>query len=137
MSYLLDTNVLSELRKQRCDPAVREWLSQQREAELFISVVTLGELKFGIENKRLKDPAQAEGLDRWFRRLRRNYSGKILPLNEEIAELWGELCPDQPLSFKDGLIAATALYHGLTVVTRNVRDFRRSGVDLLNPFSGD
>ena len=135
MSFLLDTNILSELRKTRPDEELSWWISIQREDHLYVSAITIGELKFGIENKRLKDPLQAEGLDRWFRRLRRNYCGKILPFNEEIAEVWGGLCPQQPMSIKDGQIAATAIYHGLTLVTRNEKDFRRSGVDLLNPFS--
>lgn len=136
MTFLLDTNILSELRRTQRDPELEWWISTQRDDHLYISAVSIGELKFGVENKRLKDPVQAEGLDRWFRRLRRNFCGKILPFNEEIAEIWGGLCPRQPMSWKEGQIAATAIYHGLTLVTRNVKDSRSSGVDLLNPFSG-
>lgn len=135
MSYLLDTNILSELRKKKGDPQVEAGIAAQRSESLFVSVITLGELKFGIENLRLKDPYQAKGIDQWLARVRRRFADRILSVTEEIADRWGGLCPGQPLPVKDGLIAATALHHGLTVATRNLKDFERCGVATFNPFA--
>lgn len=135
MSWLLDTNIISEMRKKKPDSDVEFWLACQPDEKIFISVVTIGQIRFGVENLRLKDVKQAASLERWLIQMQARFRGRIKPVTEEIADIWGSLSPSQPLPLDDGLIAATALYHGLTVVTRNVRDFERSGVDIYNPFN--
>lgn len=134
MGYLLDTCILSELRKPRADPKVVAWMAGLRPDETFISVLTVGEIRRGIELHRAKDVQTAGALERWLRGLETHYADRILPITAEIADRWGRLAPNQPLPVSDGLIAATALVHQHTVVTRNLADFERSGVNLLNPF---
>jgi len=134
--FLLDTNVVSELRKrQRCDAGVRRWFSEVAADELFLSVLVIGELRGGVERIRRRDSAAARALDAWLRRLEHAYQDHILPVTLEICDRWGRLGVEQPLSPIDGLLAATALQHDLAFVTRNVPDVARSGVDVLNPFS--
>lgn len=135
MGYLVDTNVLAELRKkERCDPQVTDWLAGVAPADLFVSVVSLGEIRRGIELIRKRDPASARALDRWLTGLETHYADRILPVSAAIADRWGRLCLDQPLPVGDGLLAATGIEHKLTIVTRNTGDFERSGVNTLNPF---
>jgi toxin FitB len=135
MAFLLDTNVVSELRKTRGNNAeVYRWISSVPDEELFTSVIVIGEIRRGIEKIRSVDPAFASKLEVWLRTLRSTYEDRILSVTEEIAELWGTICPDRPLPEPDGLIAATALHHGMTLVTRNAQRVRRSGVKLLNPW---
>jgi predicted nucleic acid-binding protein len=135
MGYLIDTNVLSELRKkQRCDPHVSAWFAHVSSSELFISVLSLGEIRRGIELLRKRDPASARGLDAWLAGLEGHYADRILPVSIAIADRWGRLSPAQPLPVSDGLIAATGIEHKLTIVTRNTDDFARSGASTLNPF---
>lgn len=136
MAYLVDTCVLSELRKPKPDPAVLEWMDGVEPDELHLSVLTLGEIRRGIELRRAKDPTAVRSLERWLNGLEAHYADRILPVSAAIADRWGRLSPNQPLPVTDGLIAATALEHKLTVVTRNNTDFERSGVNLLNPFEG-
>lgn len=135
MAYLLDTCIISELRKPRCDPGVAIWMAGIHPDEVFLSVLTLGEIRRGIELYRAKDPKAARALERWLLGLEAHYAARILPITSAITDRWGRLCLDQPLPVSDGLIAATGLEHKLTVVTRNVSDFQRSGVATLNPFS--
>ena len=133
--FLLDTNVVSELRKgSRADPGVVAWITQIDDADLFLSVVVSGELRQGVERLRLRDAVQAESLDRWLRALNDEYAERLLPVDSRIADLWGRLNAPDPISAVDGLLAATAIVHGLTFVTRNVRDVERTGVRLHNPF---
>jgi len=135
MSYLVDTNVLSELRKkQRCDANVAAWLASVRPDELFVSVLSLGEIRRGIELLNRRDPASAGVLDKWLAGLEAHYSDRILPITAAIADRWGRLSPDKPLPVSDGLIAASCIEHRLTIVTRNTDDFLRSGVSTFNPF---
>ncbi|MEX2044951.1 MAG: type II toxin-antitoxin system VapC family toxin [Opitutus sp.] len=135
MGFLVDTNVLSELRKrQRCDPHVAEWLAGVAPDELFVSVLSIGEIRRGIELLRQRDPASARALDKWLAGLEAHYSDRILPISPAITDRWGRLSPEQPLPVIDGLLAATGIEHKLTVVTRNTDDFLRSGVNTLNPF---
>ncbi len=103
--------------------------------EVFLSVITLGEIRRGIELHRAKDTKAAGAIERWLLGLESHYAERILPISSAIAERWGRLCLNQPLPVSDGLIAATGLEHKLTIVTRNVFDFERSGVNTLNPFS--
>lgn len=135
--YLLDTNVVSELRKRHGDSGVKQWVAKQSVADLAISVVTVIEIETGILRKGRTDPDQARILTRWFdQNLLTGFAGRILPLDLAAARRVASLhVPDQaPLH--DALMAGTALARGLTVVTRNTRDFERAGVEYLNPWSG-
>ncbi len=134
--FLLDTNILSELRKQdRCDPGVRTWFEQSPEHQLFVSVLVLGEIRRGIERIRARDPRQADALEAWLESVTRHYEERILPVDLGVADRWGAMGSLQPIAPVDGLLAATALTHQLTLVTRNVADVESTGVKLLNPFS--
>ena len=135
MSFLLDTNVISEARKPAGDPNVRAWLASVRGAELYLSVLVVGEVRQGIERLRRRDPRQATIFEAWLATLRRDYADRILPVTAEIAEEWGRLNVPDPVPAIDGLLAATAQVHGLTLVTRNTADVARTGVALLNPFA--
>lgn len=136
MSYLLDTNVVSELRKrERGHPGVVRWAASVDPAELHTSVLVIGEIRRGIELKRRSDPARATALEGWLDKVRAGLGGHILPVDERIAELWGKLGAAVTLPAIDGLIAATAMVHGLTVVTRNFGDMARTGASLFNPFA--
>lgn len=137
MSYLLDTNVVSEIRKgARADGAVMKWLSRVDDEDLQLSVLVLGELRQGVERLRLRDASSAERLDRWLRRLAEGYGSRIVPVDEPVAQLWGRLNVPDPLPAVDGLLAATAIVHDWTLVTRNTKDVARTGVRLFNPFEG-
>ncbi len=134
MSFLLDTNILSELRRgRRCEPRVRQWAAAV-EPELHTSVVVLGELKRGVERIRPKDPRFAAELERWLTRTIVVMSTRILPVDQTIALEWGRISGHRTVPPIDGLLAATARVHGLTLVTRNVKDFSDLGVSYLNPF---
>jgi hypothetical protein len=135
MVYLLDTNVVSELRKrERCNRGVRRWHASVANEDLMLSVLVIGEIRHGIESLRGRDPTGAHALDRWLRTLESQYEDRILPVTREVCRVWGGLSPQRPLAPIDGLMAATALHHGLVLVTRNVDDVRRSGVEMVNPF---
>lgn len=135
MPYLLDTCIISELRRKPCNSGVSAWIASVEPEELYLSVITLGEIRRGIELHRSKDPKAAGALERWLLGLEAYYAERILPISAAVADRWGRLAPHQPLPVSDGLIAALALEHKLTVVTRDVTDFQRSGVNVLNPFS--
>jgi toxin FitB len=134
MGFLLDTNVVSEARKQAADPGVRTWLESVPEAELHISVLVVGEIRQGIERLRRRDPAQAVVYERWLSTLTHDYAERIVPVTVEVAEEWGRLNAPDPLPVIDGLMAATAKVRGWTFVTRDAADVARSGVRLLDPF---
>ncbi len=138
--YLLDTNVVSELRKRRGDPGVKQWVAKQSAADLAISVVTVIEIEIetGILRKGRTDPDQARLLARWFEQnVLTGFADRILPLDLPAARRVASLhVPDQAPQH-DALIAGTALARALTVVTRNTRDFERAGVEYLNPWSGN
>jgi toxin FitB len=137
VKFLLDTNVVSEIRKgARAAAPVMRWLQQVDDDALFLSVLVVGEIRQGIERLRTRDASAAEQLDRWLRRLGEGYAGRILGIDEPVAQLWGRLNVPDPLPAIDGLLASTALVHDLTLVTRNTRDVARTGVRLLNPFAG-
>src|SRR5687768_11259274 len=114
--FLLDTNVLSELRKQsRCDPGVRDWIENTDVEELLLSVMVLGEIRRGIERIRIRDRNQARALEKWLQSLSTEFADRILPVDERVAEQWGQLGLRQPVPLLDALLAATALVHDLTV----------------------
>lgn len=135
MSYLWDTNVISELRKgTRANAKVRSWAKSVEGDDHYLPAVVIGELRQGIEAIRGRDPKAARHLDRWFERVVETHADRILPIDRRIAELWGRLNTPDPLPIIDGLIAATAIAHDLTLVTRDDAAVRRTGVRLLNPF---
>lgn len=138
--YLIDTNVISELRKKsKANRCVRSFFRQAAEGDnrMYISVVTVGELRRGVESIRHRgDDSQAGKLEKWLEVLLAEYRDHILGIDTDIAQLWGLLRVPHPENALDKQIAATALIHGLTVVTRNDKDFLGSGVPVLNPFSG-
>ena len=136
MAWLLDTNVLSELRKgDRCHAGVRAWFSHVTDADLFTSVLVIGEIRRGIELVRRRDIASASVLDHWLARLTEAYAERILAIDARIAERWGTLSVPNPISTVDGLLAATAIEHELTLVTRDTR-VASLGVSILDPFRG-
>ena len=136
MTYLLDTNVLSELRKgRRCDPGVAAWVSGVADVDLCLSVLVVGEIRRGIEAVRRRDGARASALDQWLARLLRDHGERILPVDRQVAEEWGRLTAARTASVVDTLLAATARVHGLTLVTRNVRDVQWTGASCVNPFT--
>jgi hypothetical protein len=135
VSYLLDTNVLSETRKRQPDARVTGWITETPPERMHVSVLTLGEIEQGIARIRGRgDQQQAAGLERWLREVEQGFADRILPVTLSVGSSWGRQQYAQPLLVVDALIAATATAHELTVVTRNVKDFERSGVQVLNPF---
>jgi hypothetical protein len=133
--FLVDTVVLSELTKRRPDGAVARWMEEQRPSDLFLSVVTVGEIERGIAMIRRRDAAFALALVEWLDMVLMLYGGRILPFDLAVARRWGELSSRIGNKGLDLAIAATALEHGLTVVTRNAAHFAATGVAILNPYS--
>ena len=136
IAYLLDTNVLSETRKRRADTGVISFLEAAEASSLFISVLTLGELRKGIVAKKLKDPDPdaAKRLGAWVEGLEFSFADRILGIDAATARLWGDWSGQRPRPVVDTLLAATAVLHELTLVTRNLRDVRGIPVKLLNPW---
>ncbi len=135
MSYLVDTNVLSELRRTRPAPAVVAWFAHRPAGTLYLPVLTVGELRKGIEQ--ITDRRRQRRLLDWLEgELPVFFAGRVLPIDTAVAEAWGRLLAQagRPLPAIDSLLAATALHHDLTLVTRNVRDFDGTGVPLINPW---
>ena len=136
MSWLLHTDVISEIRKgSRGDPGVARWASG-RQDDAWLSVLTIGEIRRGIELKRRKDEVTARHLDIWLQGLLGGFESRILPIDVRVAEVWSRLNVPDPRPVVDTLLAATAIVHGLTLVTRNVGDVAETGVSVLNPFDG-
>ena len=136
MKFLLDTNVISEIRKrERAHANVRRWVAGTPATDIGTSVVVLAEILRGIELKRRSDPDQARALDRWFAQMRTRLGDRVLAVDEPVGEAWARLSVPDPLPFIDGLLAATAMVHNLILVTRNTADVIRTGVSLLDPFA--
>ena len=135
--FLLDTNVISEVRKGgRSDPNVAGWYAGVGESYLFISSLTVGEIRKGIELVRQRnDIDQVGSLEAWLQRVIEGFSGRILNVDSQVADSWGQVSAVRPIPVIDGLLAATAMVHDLTLVTRNVSDVEGLGVRVLNPFS--
>lgn len=135
MSFVLDTNVVSEPRKRsRADASVMRWFDSVETDDLYISVLVIGEIRQGIEGLRRRDPVQAGHLESWLAGLRRGYADRILPVDLEAAEEWGRMNVPDPISTRGGLMAATAKVRNMTFVTRNTSDVARTGARLFNPF---
>ena len=134
--YLLDTNFISETRKIRTNARVMAFLSAADTAGLFLSVLTLGELRKGVEAKRRTDSVTAASLGVWVDGIETTFADRVLPVDAAAARLWGELSARRSLPVVDTLIAATAITRGLTLVTRNTRDVAATGVPLLDPWQG-
>ena len=134
--YLLDTNLISETRKTRADAGVMAFLTAADAAGLFLSVLTLGELRKGVEAKRRTDAVAAAHLSAWVDGIETTFADRVLPLDAAAARLWGELSASRTLPVIDTLIAATAITHGLTLVTRNTHDVAGTGVPLVDPWRG-
>ena len=135
MSWLLDTNVICELRKKkRCNPHVADWFARVADEDVHLSVLVIGEIRRGIETVRARDATTAAALERWLHRIVTDYESRILPVDRPVAEEWGKMNASGAVPAIDGLLAATARVHGLTLVTRNLKDVRRTGVACLNPF---
>ena len=134
--FLLDTVIVSEIRKKKPDAGVLRWLSKQKDDQLFLSVVTLGEIERGIEKRRKADPGFADELAAWLESLMRLYADRVLPVTPGIARRWGRLSAKLGHDGADLLIAATALSHDLAVATRNTAHFAPAGVTVINPFKG-
>lgn len=137
MRYLLDTNVLSEVRKPQGDERVLAWISSVPAEDLYLSVLVIGEIRRGVERLRRRDPSGARAYEVWLDTVQRNYAERIVSVDVEAAEEWGRMNVPDPVPIADGLMAATAKVHGMTFVTRNTRDVERTGVGLLNPFEPD
>lgn len=134
MSYLLDTNIVSESRRPKADAKVLKWLASVSYYDLHLSVLVLGEIRRGIEALRRRDPKQAATFQAFIEALARDYADRIVPIDGDVAEEWGRIAAKRTISTLDGLMAATALVRDWTFVTRNTKDVESTGVKLLNPF---
>ena len=135
MNYLIDTNIISEVRKgRRCDPNVANWYEKIEDASLYLSVLVIGEIRKGIEKVRRKDAAQAYAIEIWLTAVDKAFGERILPIDRAVANEWGRLNASRPLPVIDGLLAETAKIHRMTLVTRNTADIADLDVHILNPF---
>jgi predicted nucleic acid-binding protein len=134
VSYLLDTNVVSEIRRKSPNPGVEQWFASVSASELFLSVLVLGEIRQGIERLAPRNPELATTLQHWLGRLVDGYGDRVVPVTAEVADVWGRLNVPKMLPVVDGLLAATALVRGWSLVTRNVKDVESTGVRVLNPW---
>ncbi|MEI6545349.1 MAG: type II toxin-antitoxin system VapC family toxin [Methylococcales bacterium] len=134
MSYLLDTDILSAIRRKQRDQNLEKWLHSINSLDVYISVVTIGEVERGITQQRRNNPEFAEDLQRWLDTILHRYQQRILPLSISIAQRWGRLSGELGHNSADLMIAATALEHNLIVATRNTRHFEPTQVGLINPY---
>ena len=136
MSYLLDTNVISEIRKPNANAGVAAWFAGVSSDELYLSVLVVGEISQGVERLRRRgDTGQAELFDGWLKVLEEDFDDRLLGISVAIAERWGRLNAVRPLPVVDGLLAASAIEHDLTLVTRDDAGLGETGARLLNPWS--
>lgn len=135
MSYLIDTNIISEVRKgDRCDAKVSEWYASVADEDLFLSTLVLGEIRKGVELARPRDAGKATALERWLRDVEAAFGGRVLGIDNAVSDRWGRMSAIRRIPVIDGLLAATAVTNGLTLVTRNDRDIAGLGAAVLNPF---
>ena len=137
MNYLIDTNIISEVRKgARCDAHVSAWYASIADEDLYPSTLVLGEIRKGIELARPRDAGKAVALERWLAEVERAFGGRVLGIDNAISDQWGRMGAIRSVPVIDGLLAATALTNGLTLVTRNDRDVAGLGAMVFNPFKG-
>lgn len=135
MNYLIDTNIISEVRKgDRCDANVAAWYASIADEDLFLSTLVVGEIRKGVELLRARDAGKATALERWLQDVESAFEGRILGIDNAVSHQWGRMSAIRTVPVIDGLIAATALANGLTLVTRNDKDVSGLGVHVLNPF---
>ena len=135
MNYLIDTNIISEIRKKdRCDRSVAAWYASIEDDEMYLSVLVSGEIRKGIELARRRDPLKATALERWLKEVDAAFGDRILPIDRAITDEWGTISAVRPIPVIDGLLAATAKVHGLILVTRNDAHVSELGAQVLNPF---
>ena len=135
MSFLIDANIISEVRKgKHCNPALLDWWTDVEDDELWISVLVLGEMRIGVEMARSKDPMKSEALDAWHKKVLDNFADRILPVDLAVVEEWWRICAIRTVPTVDALLAATARSKHMTIETRNVKDFAGLNVQILNPF---
>jgi toxin FitB len=135
VSYLIDTNVIAEVRKgPRCDSRVARWYATLADDDLYLSVLVLGEIRRGLEIIRIRHPDRASRLEQWLHAVGSAFRGRILPVDQAVAEEWGRMSAIRSVPAVDGLLAATAKISGLTLATRNVADVTGLGADVVNPF---
>ena len=138
MSYLIDTNIISEVRKgDRCDPKVSAWYGSIADDDLFLSTLVLGEIRKGVELARSRELDKALALERWLGEVEAAFGGRVLGVDNAVADRWGRMSAIRPIPVIDGLLAATAVANDLTLVTRNDRDIVGLGAAVLNPFRTD
>lgn len=133
--FLVDTNVISEVRKgDRCDSHVASWYASIQDSELFLSVLVLGEIRRGVELARRSDRRKADTLANWLARVEDAFGARVLPIDGTVADEWGRMSALRPVPVIDGLLAATAKVHGLTLATRDDEGVRGLGAHIVNPF---
>jgi hypothetical protein len=135
VNYLIDTNVISEVRKSnRCDAHVARWYDSVEDKSLYLSVLVLGEIRKGIERARSRDTNKARALEKWLSAVKNGFAERVLPIDQAVADAWGQMSASRPLPVIDGLLAATAKVHSMTLVTRNAADVAGLGAQVFNPF---
>ena len=135
MRFLIDTNIISEVRKgARCNARVAAWYDTIADDSLYLSVLVLGEIRKGVDLARPRDPTKVKSLESWLQDVAVAFGDRVLPIDKEISDEWGCMSAIRPIPVVDGLLAATAKVHGLTLVTRNDANVAGLGADLLNPF---
>jgi predicted nucleic acid-binding protein len=135
VNYLIDTNIISEVRKgERCNPNVAAWFASVDDADIYLSVLVLGEIRKGVERARSSNPAQARTLEKWLTFVNGSFAERILPIDQAVADEWGRMAAKRPVSTVDALLAATAKVHGMSLATRNVADVADLRADFVNPF---
>jgi len=135
VSYLIDTNVISEVRKgSRCNAHVASWYASVHDDDLYLSVLVLGEIRKGVELSRRNDPAKAKALESWLTEVDAAFGSRVLPVDRSVTDEWGRMSALRPIPVIDGLLAATAKVHRMTLVTRNDANVKGVGAAVLNPF---
>jgi toxin FitB len=135
VKYLIDTNIISEVRKgEQCDTNVARWYGSIGDEDIYLSVLVLGEVRKGIERVRRNSPERARALEFWLATLRERFADRVLPVDQLVADEWGRLSVIRSVPSLDALLAATAKVNQMTLVTRNVADVAGLGADVINPF---
>jgi len=135
VNYLIDTNIISEVRKgDHCNSNVAAWYASIDDADIYLSVLVLGEIRKGIERARPNDPIRARALENWLGKVRQSFADRVLPVDQLVADEWGRMSAKRPVPSIDALLAATAKAHRMTLATRNLSDVADLGADVLNPF---